>query len=163
MTTDEEDLVKKFIYEVGRSPILLTLALNLIMSYELNLHQKVNLKKSLMRHNPFSHYDLNDLTELNSRNLLNQYFNTNYMSDICASWQIRVTLHEIRNLVGMNENVFCVVEIGEQKFTTKERHIEKLQFYNADDGVSFLLYTIMVLQRNDSKSIIFFIDIFSPN
>ena len=49
MKIDEEELVKKFIFEIGRSPTLLTVALNLIMKYELEDKQKVTINKLLIK------------------------------------------------------------------------------------------------------------------
>ena len=137
MKIDEEELVKKFIFEIGRSPTLLTVALNLIMKYELEDKQKVTINKLLIKLNPFSYWDFN-LTD-NSQCLLNQYFNLE-VDEVITSWQITVNLLEIKNLIGVNETVFCVVDINDKKFTTKEKHIDKLRFDEDDsDEAKFLV------------------------
>lgn len=136
MKIDEEELVKKFIFEIGRSPTLLTVALNFIMKYEFDEKQKININKLLIKLNPFSYWDFN-LTD-NSQFLLNQYFNLE-IDEVITSWQITVNLLEIKNLIGVNEIVFCVVEIGDKKFTTKEKHIDKLRFDEDDsDEAKFI-------------------------
>lgn len=130
MNIDEDELVRKFIFEVGRTPSLLTLALNFVMKYELDEKIKHNINRLLIKHNPFSYYDFN--FHENSHNLLNQYFSME-MEEVLTNWQVTVTLLEIKNLIGVNEKVFCAVEIGDKKFYTKEKHIDKLRFGEDDN------------------------------
>jgi len=131
MSIDEEELVRKFIFEVGRTPVLLTLALGFVMKYELDPKQKANIHKLLVKNNPFSYWDFN-LNE-SSANNFNQYFQLDSGDEALTGWQVTVTIHEIKNLVGVNENVYCVIEVGDNKFTTRERHIDKLQFSGGED------------------------------
>ena len=134
--------------EVGICPISLSLALNLIMSYELAYEQKGKyrqdtrkslneheiikkifitkgiLKKLLVKNNPYE----NQFNETNSHSFLDQIFYTNPNADKITSWQIRVKIIELRHLVGSNETVYCLVEIADQKFRTKEKRIDDLHF-----------------------------------
>ena len=130
MNIDEDELVRKFIFEVGRTPSLLTLALNFVFKYELDEIIKVNINKLLIKHNPFSNYDFN--FHESAHNLLNQYFSME-TEEMLTNWQITVTLLEIKNLIGVNEKVFCLVEIGDKKFYTREKHIDRLQFNEEDN------------------------------
>ena len=136
MDVPEEELVRKFIFEVGRTPTLLSLAMNFVMKYELDEVKKQNMNKLLIKHNPFSYWDCNLTDNAQSlNNLLNQYF-TLEMAEVLTNWQISVTIVEIKNLVGVNEYVYCVIEIGDKSFTTKGKHIDKLQFN--DEEVKFI-------------------------
>lgn len=133
MNIDEEELVRKFIFEVGRTPILLTLALSFVMKYELSEKQKATINRLLIKKNPFSCWDFN-LSD-NVHNLVKQYFKLE-VDELLTSWQVTLNILEIKNLIGVNEKVYCVVEIGDKKFTTKERHIDKMQF-GEDDNEEF--------------------------
>ena len=63
----------------------------------------------------------------------NQYFQLDTGDETLTGWQVTVSIHEIKNLVGVNESVYCVIEVGDKKFTTRERHIDKLQFSGGED------------------------------
>ena len=119
---------------MSNSSATLSLALNLIMSYELSFEQKASFKKALVKNNPLSSsYEWNDVK---SHMLLNQLFYDTSLLRI-TSWQVRVVIHELRHLAGSNETVYCLVEIGDQKFKTKEKHIDSLSFEN--DNQVFIL------------------------
>ena len=84
LSIEDEELVRKFIFEVGRTPILLTLALNFVMKYELEEMQKSSINKLLIKNNPFSYWDfnLNDNTTC-----FNQYFKLE-TDEVLTSWQV---------------------------------------------------------------------------
>jgi hypothetical protein len=76
--------------------------------------------------------------ELTNSTLLDTPLIPNYFSQILqasklynkiTSWVVRVDLIEIKNLVGSNENVFCIIEIGDQKYKTSVKQFDKL-IYN---------------------------------
>jgi len=134
MSIDEEELVRKFIFEVGRTPVLLTLALSFVMKYELNEKLKANIYKLLAKNNPFSYWDFN--SNDNSLSNFNQYFHLCTGDENITSWKVTVSIHEIKNLVGVNERVYCVIDVGDRKFTTRERHIDRLVFSGGEDETS---------------------------
>lgn len=101
----------------------LTLALNLIMSYELSFDQKAKFKKTIIKSNLLfdnSYGNSNELGEINLPNFLSQLFYTD-LNEKITSWQVRVRIIELKHLVGINENVYCIVEIGDKKFKTKRK------------------------------------------
>jgi len=123
----DDELVKTFILEVSSSSSTLSLALNLIMSFELSIEQKSSFKKYIIKNNPFDfNYNWN---EVKTRIFLSQlFYDTHYLK--VTSWQVRVVLHEIKHLTGSNETVYCIVEIANQKFKSKEKLIDNFKFEN---------------------------------
>lgn len=140
--------IKKFIYEVSNCSSTLTLALNLVMSYELSFEQKAKFKQSIIRNNLFydNYNNNNELGEINLHNLLNQIFYAD-LNEKITSWQVRVRIIELKHLIGINETVYCVVEIGDQKFRTKEKHIDNLLF-NDDDEVRLSSYFKILIKNS---------------
>jgi hypothetical protein len=123
--------IKNFFDEIGNSSLLLTLALNLIMSYELSFEQKAKFKKSLIKNNPYNF----DLNEVNPINFLSELFESESNEKI-TSWQVRVRIIELKHLSGSNETVYCVVQIGDSRYRTKEKTFDNLLFSDEDDEVS---------------------------
>lgn len=138
----DREIFSKLKSSIGSSPTLLKLAINLIMSYELNNELQEHIKNQLKQNNLL--YKLfNDEIELydyqNSHdNLMKQFFKTdlkNIFYDEPISWQIQLRIIEIKNLnATLNQNVYCVVQIGDNEFRTKTRLVDKLQFNNGDDS-----------------------------
>ena len=121
-----DELLTKFLNTVSSSYSTLTLALKLIMSYELSLEQKLVFKEFLVNNNLF--YFNHDWNEVKTHMFLNQIFNDAYYMKI-TSWQVRVCIHELKHLIGSgNEMIYCILKIGEKEFKTKEMHIDKLKF-----------------------------------
>lgn len=109
------------------------------MTYEMSFELQKSIKNQLNKNNYVfkmlkDAYDLNEFQNSHN-NLMNQFFKTeNIYNEESISWQIRVRIIEIKNLTGSNQNVFCVIQIGDNIFRTKQRHIDKLQFNNGDDN-----------------------------
>jgi hypothetical protein len=97
------------------------------MSFELSIELKSSFKKYIIKNNPFDfNYNWN---EVKTRIFLSQlFYDTHYLK--VTSWQVRVVLHEIKHLTGSNETVYCIVEIANQKFKSKEKPIENFKFEN---------------------------------
>lgn len=66
----------------------------------------------------------------NQKNLKNYLHSSLYanMNKKSNSWQIRVNIIELKYLHGNNENVYCLVEIGDQSFKTSVKKIDFLKF-----------------------------------
>ena len=105
------------------------------MNFELSYEQKEKFKKALTRNNSFDYFESNDLNDFNRYNLLNQFFRFEQFNEKITSWQVRVKIIELKNLVGTNETVYCEVEIGDYKFRTREKSIDYLNFSNEEDEV----------------------------
>ena len=123
-----DEAVRTLVHEVSSSSSTLSLALNLIMSYELSYEQKASFKKSLIKNNPF--YFNYESNEIKTHILINQlFYDIHYLR--ITSWQVRVILHELKHLTSSgNEVVYCVVDIGGHKFKSKETQIDNLNFEN---------------------------------
>ncbi|RNA26904.1 otoferlin isoform X1, partial [Brachionus plicatilis] len=132
--TDES--VRSWLQDVNQCPSSLNLALNLIMSYELNNEQKDRFKKSVIRNN-LSHSPNETMysNEIYLPNLLSQIFYTEWTEKI-YSWQIRVRIIELKLLHGQEETVYCMVQIGDQKFRTNDKSISNLHY--TDDDETFI-------------------------
>jgi hypothetical protein len=133
----DEETFEKFKSYIGSSNVLLKLAINLLMTYELNTESQESLKRNLRKNKLMKLDELNDLSQFQSshNNLMNQFFKNDNFIQQSLTWQIRVRIIEIKNLIGSNQqNVYCLVQIGEHSFKTVSRHIDKLQFNNGDDN-----------------------------
>jgi hypothetical protein len=133
----DEETFEKFKSYIGSSNVLLKLAINLLMTYELNTESQESLKRNLRKNKLMKLDELNDLSQFQSshNNLMNQFFKNDNFIQQSLTWQIRVRIIEIKNLIGSNQqNVYCLVQIGEHCFKTVSRHIDKLQFNNGDDN-----------------------------
>lgn len=125
-------MVKNFIYDVGFCTSTLNLALNLLVSYELSYEQKEEFKKTLIKFNPYDD-PYEELNEINLHNLIDQIFNPiDLNEEKITSWQVRVRIIELKHIAGINETVYCVIEIGDQKFRSKEKSLENLNYSNDD-------------------------------
>ncbi len=112
---------------MSNSSSTLSLSLNLILSFELDSEQKALFKKFLIKNNPFGFKS--DWNEVKTHIFLNQiFYDTHYLK--ITSWQVRVVLHEVKHLAGSNETVYCIVEIADQKFKSKEKLIDNFKFEN---------------------------------
>jgi len=133
----DEETFEKFKSYIGSSNVLLKLAINLLMTYELNTESQESLKRNLRKNKLMKLDELNDLSQFQSSHniLMNQFFKNDNFIQQSLTWQIRVRIIEIKNLIGSNQqNVYCLVQIGEHSFKTVSRHIDKLQFNNGDDN-----------------------------
>jgi hypothetical protein len=133
----DEETFEKFKSYIGSSNVLLKLAINLLMTYELNTESQESLKRNLRKNKLMKLDELNDLSQFQSshNNLMNQFFKNDNFIQQSLTWQIRVRIIEIKNLIGSNQqNVYCLVQIGEHSFKAVSRHIDKLQFNNGDDN-----------------------------
>lgn len=110
------------------SSVILAFAIDLIEYYELSLEDKERIR-GLIRLS--CNYEWTDAR----RNIyFSHIFNEANMQPI-NSWQVKVKLHELelhelKHYTGLNETVDCYVEIGNQKFKTKEKNIDNLNFEN---------------------------------
>jgi hypothetical protein len=132
------------------------------MPFQINTTQKYLFKKSVIKNNPFldktnSYYYYNKYeqnNDLNSHYILNQLFYSEYDNEKITSWQIRIRLIEIKNLIGINETVYCIIEIGDKKFKTKEKYIDNLQFYDDD-----MVFTARIDNKEVQKAFNYIISI----
>lgn len=132
--TDES--VQSWLQDVSQCPSTLNLALNLVMSYELNNEQKDRFKKSIIKNNLSNSLNESMYTnEIYLPNLLSQIFYTQWSEKI-YSWQIRVRILELKLMLGLEETVYCIVEIGDQKYRTKDKSISNLNY--SDDDETFI-------------------------
>jgi hypothetical protein len=109
------------------------------MGYELSIEKRDRLKTFLLD----NEYESEVLDDLNTHNFLGQLFYTEQDEKI-TSWQVKVRIIEIKHLIGISESVYCIVEIGDQKFRTKEKSIDNLDFNNEDEVKKtslFIFYT----------------------
>jgi hypothetical protein len=53
---------------------------------------------------------------------------TKNLNNKVTTWQVRVNLIELRHIIGNNERVYCMVEIGDQRFYSSVKSIERLKF-----------------------------------
>jgi hypothetical protein len=133
----EQDLI-----DLAYCPRTIKFALNLLIGYELSAEKKSLLKRLLLEKS----LENEALDDVNTHNLLAQLFYTEQDERI-ASWQVKIRIVEIKHLVGINENVYCVVEIGDQRFKTKERSIDNLDFNNEDE-VCFISFFEKRIYKN---------------
>lgn len=159
-TFDDGGALQSFLSEVNYCPVTLSLALNLLISYELSYERKELLKRHLMSNQLFS--ELRSSTRSNaaiSRSnksslkmsqpknedeeehnvvahlhaLMQQLFFEE--EEKITSWQVRVRLVEFKHLIvgaPLGQLVYCIVEIGDKKFKTKEKQIDALNFEDDD-------------------------------
>ena len=90
------------------------------MSYKIIPEYKKSFKNSIIKNNNFNDYC--EWNEVKSHLLFNQLFDDTSLLKI-TKWQCRVVLHELKRLSGPFQTVYCIVEIGDQKFKTKEKNI----------------------------------------
>lgn len=129
--TDES--VRSWLQDVNQCASSLNLALSLIMSYELNNEQKERFKKSVIKNNLGNTLNESMYTnEIYLPNLLSQIFYTEWTEKI-YSWQIRVRIIELKLMLGLEETVYCLVEIGDQKFRTKDKNISNMNYSDDDE------------------------------
>lgn len=78
----DEETFEKFKSYIGSSNVLLKLAINLLMTYELNTESQESLKRNLRKNKLMKLDELNDLSQFQSshNNLMNQFFkNDNFI------------------------------------------------------------------------------------
>jgi hypothetical protein len=129
MPKEEKELNNKlaeFVKKVDISSVILAFAIDLLQYFELpeNMRRKILEKKS--QNCSF------EWTDVRRHVYFNHIFNEAKMHSK-KSWQVRVVLHElrIRHYTGINEIVYCQVDIGGKKQQkTKETHIDDLIFEN---------------------------------
>ncbi|CAF0895015.1 unnamed protein product, partial [Brachionus calyciflorus] len=131
-----DETVFKWLKQVCKCSSTLNLALILIMSFELNNDQKAKFRKSIIRNN----FSLNPIestytNEIFLPNLLSQIFYTD-LNEKIHSWQVRVRIIELKLLLGVEGTIYCIVDIGDQKFRTKDKSINNLQF--EDEEATFI-------------------------
>lgn len=69
-----------------------------------------------------------EFEEKNLSSYLSQLFVTDLYEKMISNWQVRLRILDLRHLFGINETVYCVVQIGDKIFRTKDKNIEKLDF-----------------------------------
>lgn len=56
------------------------------------------------------------------------YLLTKNLNNKLHTWQVKVNLIELKFILGTDEDVFCVVEIGPYRFQSRTKHIDRLKF-----------------------------------
>jgi hypothetical protein len=108
--------------------VILAFAIDLIEYYELSLEDKERIR-GIIRLS--CNYEWTDAT----RNIYFSHIFNEANREPINSWQVKVKLHELelhelKHYKGLNETIDCYVEIGNQKFKTKEKNINDLNFEN---------------------------------
>ena len=91
-------------------------------------NQKNNFSNlSIFSNKPFEQFEQFTSPLRSLDNSSSKIFASKLMNKV-TSWQVRVQIIEIKYLLGTNEEVFCQVEIGGNKFTTANKRIGSLTF-----------------------------------
>ena len=125
------EIIKDFINEtVGKSQETLAFFIDLMEKYELNSEQKSKFKEVLINCNPFRcEYEWTDVRRVFFFNHIFHEANTLMIK----KWNVKLVIRELQGLkhsTGLNELVYCQIEIGKQTFKTKEKMIDDLKFDN---------------------------------
>lgn len=179
---DNGGALASFLSEINYCPATMSLALNLLISYELSYERKEHLKRHLMSNQALTDIrsrsggsssgstrrrlserlgnrsmmmnrggsaggtqhvsksdeeeELNVIAHLHA--LMQQLFYEE--EEKITSWQVRVRLVDLKHLIvgaPLGQLVYCLVEIGDKRFRTKEKQIDALNFED-DDEVWFI-------------------------
>ena len=60
--------------------------------------------------------------------IIAEYTSSPFFGNKVKSWLARLKLIEIKDLYGPSETVYCVVQLGTQKYTSIEKSIQTLKF-----------------------------------
>lgn len=164
-STRSKDLsLDSFLAEINYSPMTLNLAFNLLLSFELPYEQKELLKQKLMA-SRYVYNDIGDIptrprriprssktvrtsadrledddTEVNMATHLHALMQHVFFAEEekITSWQVRVRIVDIKHLVvgtSLGQVVYCIIEIGDKHFRTRDKQVDALKF-DDDDEVS---------------------------
>jgi hypothetical protein len=146
----ENELVE-FVKKVDISSVILAFAIDLLEYFELGSENKENIRRKILEKK--SQNCSFEWTDVRRHVYFNHIFNEPKMHSK-KSWQVRVVLHElrIRHYTGINEIVYCQVDIGGKKQQkTKETHIDNLIFENE---VKCFMFGFNFLKRRFSDILI---------
>jgi hypothetical protein len=109
----ENELVE-FVKKVDISSVILAFAIDLLEYFELGSENKENIRRKILEKK--SQNCSFEWTDVRRHVYFNHIFNEAKMHSK-KSWQVRVVLHElrIRHYTGINEIVYCQVDIGGKK------------------------------------------------
>ena len=125
-----DNKLAEFVKKVDISSVTLAFAIDLLEYFELQQINKENMRRKILEKK--SQNCSFEWTDVRRHVYFNHIFNEAKMHSK-KSWQVRVVLHElrIRHYTGINEIVYCQVDIGGKKQRkTKETHIDHLIFEN---------------------------------
>jgi hypothetical protein len=98
-------------------------AINIILNYEIENRLKIKFRQKLEELRP-NKYDFSPLSNYIKFNAMM----STHLDEEKNDWQVRLRLIKLKHIPGVNNMVYCIIQIGDRKFRTKTKSLNDLNF-----------------------------------